>query len=234
MKDTKMRNIFVKVLPLIALIFLSGCSTKVFVKKDELAPKVGLSKEYKNSFTKDVFDIFTSEDIEDVSVYLPKDSMTVRIFMRVANIEDVIYMKLVDDSAFEVDKVLRRVEDISKLGLKQDGYVYEPSVLKNVVTLQLYIPSIYLYENLYKPKLIFSFKRNSRSVQEKVNLYFMKHKLSVIQDKESGYEKPFYSNIKEYCKKGNKLDGDFISQIDKVNTNRIDTEFLEEIKILCN
>ena len=224
----------IKFLPLIALMFLDGCSTKVFVKEDELAPKIGMVKNYKNSFTKEVFEVFTSEDIEDVAVYLPKDTTTVRIFMNVSNIEDVIYMKLVDDGAFSIDKVLRRVEDINKLGLKQDGYVYEPSVLKNIVTLQLHIPSIYLYENLYKPKLIFSFKRNSRSVQEKVNLYFMKHKLSVSQKNEKGYEKPFYSNVKDYCKNGNKLDSEFISQIDKVNTNRVDIEFLEEIKILCN
>ena len=63
---------------------------------------------------------------------------------------------------------------MKQLGYEQDGFMYEPSVEKNVVTLQIYVPSIYIYNGAFKPKLVFSFKRNARSVQESVNMYFLR------------------------------------------------------------
>jgi hypothetical protein len=201
-------------------------------KEDLLIKKVANVNGAKNSFSQDVFKMFLTDDIEDVAVYLPKDTMTLRLMLEVANIEDVVYMKLIDDSGFSIDKVLRRVDDINKLGLNQDGYVYEPSILKNIVTLQLYIPSIYLYKNIYKPKLVFSFKRNARSIQESINFAFMKERLSVIEDK-NGFEKPFYSNVKEYCKHHNKIDAPFNAQLQQINTQRVDEDFITELRSLC-
>ncbi len=227
-----MKKILVSFLPFIALLFLSGCGAKVTV--DELAQPVGKNDNFINHFNKDIFEVYTPEDIEDVVLYLPKDTTVVRVKMSVSNIEDVIYMKLVDESGFAIDKVLRRVENITDLGLKQDGFMYEPSVEKNIVTLQIYVPSIYLYEKIYKPKLIFSFKRNSRSVQESVNLYLMKERYSVNDKNKKRHEKPFYSDVKDYCRAGNKINPDFKTELDRVNTNRADSEFLTEIRILCN
>lgn len=227
-----MKKILVSFLPFMALLLLSGCGANVSV--DALEQPVGKSNEFVNHFNKDVFEVYTPEDIEDVALYLPKDTTVVRLKMSVSNIEDVIYMKLVDESGFSVDKVLRRVENISALGLEQDGFMYEPSVEKNIVTLQVYVPSIYLYAKSYKPKLIFSFKRNSRSVQESVQLYFMKERYSVSDKNEQKQERPFYSDVKEYCAGGNKINPDFKTQLDRVNSNRADSEFLTEIRILCN
>ena len=229
-----MMKILINLLALITLLVLSGCSTTAFNANDELSKPVAKTDGYVNHFQKEVFEVYTSEDIEDVALYLPKDTTTVRLKMSVANIEDVIYMKLVDDSGFAVDKILRRVEDIAELGLEQDGFMYEPSVEKNIVTLQIYVPSVYLYANIYKPKLVFSFKRNSRSVQESVNLYLMKERYSVNSKNDKKHEKPFYSDVKDYCSNGNIINDDFKTQLDRVNTNRADSEFLTEIRILCN
>jgi len=227
-----MKNIIIKSLLVSILFLLNGCSTKIFQEVDKLQQPVANIKNATNHFTSNTYDLFLNEDIEDVSVYLPKNTTTLRVMIEIANIEDVVYMKLIDDSSFSIDKVLRRVENIDKLGYEQDGYVYEPSVLKNIIVLQLYVPSIYLYNNLYKPKLVFAFKRNSRTIQEKMNFYLIKQRLSSVV-KDEKYEVPFYSNVKEYCDHNNTLENSFSVELSEVNEERVDEEFVTELKRLC-
>ncbi|SFV75278.1 hypothetical protein MNB_SM-3-6 [hydrothermal vent metagenome] len=212
------------------LLFFSGCASKILQEKDPLAKPVGLAPTYKNYFTKDVFEIFTSPQTEDVMVYLPKNTMTIRVMMSITNIEDILYMKLVDDGDFAIDKVLRRVDDIKKLGVQQDGYMFEPSILKDKVVLQIYVPAVYVYKNLYKPTLVYSYKRDGRSIQDKIHFYFIKERLADDINKSS--EKPVYLDVKEYCK-NHQIEPQFKLQIDQINRNRVDSEFLGELKKLC-
>lgn len=212
------------------LLLITGCST---VSESSLKENVGKKDNFINHYNKPYFEVTTSEDIEDVVVYLPKSTTTVRLKMKVSNLEDIIYMKLVTEDGYEIDKVLRRVEDIKSLGYEQDGYMYEPSVEKNVVTLQLYIPNIYLYNGVYKPTLVFSFKRNARSVQEIVKLYFAKQMYTVSTDNNLSEEKPAYMTLSDYCEKSNRAGDDFFTQINRVNENRIDLDLIKEIESSC-
>lgn len=211
----------------LALIF-SGCSSK---KISLLDKKVAQSSGFMNHYDKPYYEVLTSQGIEDLAIYLPKDTTTIRLKMKVSNLEDVIYMKLVSFGMFEIDKVLRRVENIKDLGYEQDGYMYEPSVEKDMVTLQIYVPSIYLYNGIYKPKLVFSFKRNSRSIQEKVQLAFVKQKYTVVY--EDSREKPKYLTISEFCEASNKEDDEFFKQLSEVNQNRVYVDTIKDIENLC-
>ncbi len=222
-----MKKLLYIFLALSALIF-TGCGSKT---ENLLDIKVANKSDFINYYDKPYYEVFTKQGIEDLAIYLPKDTTTIRLKMKVSNLEDVIYMKLVSTGAFEIDKVLRRVEDIKDLGYEQDGYMYEPSIEKDYVTLQIYVPSIYLYNGIYKPKLIFSFKRNSRSIQERVQLAFVKH-VYTVSEKDSR-EKPQYSTISEYCEASNKANEDFFNQLLKVNENRVYLETIKDIENAC-
>jgi len=223
-----MKKIFLYTVLVISTLLLVGCSTKENYSLDK---KVAIAEGFKNHYDKPYYEVFTEQDIEDIAVYLPKDTTTIRLKMKVSNLEDVIYMKLVSEDGYEIDKILRRVESMAQLGYEQDGFMYEPSIEKNIVTLQIYVPSIYLYEGIYKPKLIFSFKRNSRSIQEKVQLAFVKHIYSI--ENNDSQEKPYYSTLSEYCNASNKAGDDFFKQIVKVNENRIYLQTIKDIENSC-
>ena len=212
------------------MFMMLGCASK---EVDPLDTAVAVPQGYKNNFATPYYEVTIPKDIEDVMLYLPKDTTTVRLKMQIANLEDMIYMKLTTEDGFEIDKILRRVEDIKQLGYEQDGYMYEPSVEKNVVTLQIYVPSIYIYNGVYKPKLTFSFKRNSRSVQEKVQLYFARQIYSVTNENVHKQEKPLYTVLHEYCTQKKKVAKEFFTQMEKVNTNRIDLETIKDIEASC-
>ena len=196
-----MKKIILFVLTIAISLGLVGC-TKIVV--NPLDKEVSVPKGYINHFDKPYYEITTSENIEDVVVYLPKETTTLRLRMKVANLEDVIYMKLVTEDGFEIDKIIRRVSDMKQLGYEQDGFMYEPSIEKNIVTLQIYVPSVYIYNGVYSPKLIFSFKRNSRSVQEKVQLNFIRHIYTVSKENNDNQERPSYSSLSDYCEASKK------------------------------
>lgn len=223
-----MKRLLKHILLMIVAISFVACSTKTEYSLDK---PVGQPSGFINHYDKPYYEVYTDQDIEDIAVYLPKSTTTVRLKMKVSNLEDVIYMKLLTSDNYEIDKILRRVENIKDLGYEQDGYMYEPSVEKNVVTLQIYVPSIYLYNGVYKPKLVFSFKRNSRSVQEKVQLAFVKHVYSISN--EDSVENPKYSILSDYCAASNKASEDFFNQIVKVNENRIYLETIKDIENSC-
>ncbi len=212
------------------MFMILGCASK---EVNPLDTPVALQKGYKNNFTTPYYEVELPKDIEDVMVYLPKNTTTIRLKMQIANLEDIIYMKLTTEDGFEIDKILRRVEEMQQLGYEQDGYMYEPSIEKDVVTLQIYVPSIYIYKGTYKPKLTFSFKRNSRSVQEKVQLYLARQIYSVTNDNEQNQEKPLYTVLSKYCAKKKKADKEFFTQMEQVNTNRIDLETIKDIEASC-
>ncbi len=225
-----MKKLLLSMITTATMFMILGCST---VPVDVLSKDVALNDGYVNHFDKPYYEITTSEDIEDVAMYLPKDTMTIRLKLKVSNLEDIIYMKLVTEDGYEIDKILRRVEDIATLGYEQDGYMYEPSIEKNVVTLQIYVPSIYLYNGSYNPQLIFSFKRNSRSIQESVQFYFMKQLYLVSKENDKKEERPSYSNLSDYCQSSNKANSEFFIQMQKVNDNRIDLETIKDIESSC-
>jgi len=224
-----MKKIILTLISIAIVVGFVGCASKNAIYLDE---DVAVEKGYINHYTSPYYEVNTGKDIEDLIVYMPKNTTTMRIKMQVANLEDIIYMKLVTEDGYEIDKILRRVGDIKELGYEQDGYMYEPSIEKNVVTLQVYVPSIYIFKGAYKPKLIFSFKRNSRSVQESVQFYFLRDVYSVGKDA-NGNESPKYSTLEELCKETKKADEEFFTQIVQVNENRIDLETIKDIQNLC-
>jgi len=225
-----MKKIILIVLTIVIAFGLIGCSS---VEVNPLDKNVAVSKDYVNHYTKPYLEITTSEDIEDVVVYLPKDTTTLRLKMKVSNLEDIIYMKLVTEDGFEIDKIVRRVSEMKELGYEQDGYMYEPSVEKNIVTIQIYVPSVYIYNGTYTPKLIFSFKRNSRSLQESVQLNFARHIYSVSSDNNATQERPNYTSLSDYCAASKKAGADFFKQVVTINENRIDLETIKEIENSC-
>ena len=225
-----MKRLFLIVLPIVIAFGLVGCSSN---KVNPLDKEVAVPKGYLNHYNTPYYEISTSEDIEDVVAYLPKDTTTVRLKMKVSNLEDIIYMKLITEDGYEIDKILRRVGDMKQLGYEQDGYMYEPSVEKNVVTLQVYVPSIYIYNGAFKPKLVFSFKRNARSVQENVQLYFLREIYTVSKENNSSFEEPKYTTLSDLCAASKKADDDFFAQIATVNENRIDIETIKDIENSC-
>ena len=225
-----MKKLFLTILPIVIMFGLVGCTTK---KVNPLDKEVAVPKAYLNHYNTPYYEISTSQDIEDVVVYLPKDTTTVRLKMKVSNLEDIIYMKLITEDGYEIDKILRRVGDMKQLGYEQDGYMYEPSVEKNVVTLQVYVPSIYIYNGAFKPKLVFSFKRNARSVQENVQLYFLRDIYTVSKDSNNSFEEPKYTTLSDLCAASQKADDDFFTQIATVNDNRIDIETIKDIENSC-
>jgi len=208
-------------------VVMAGCSATSY--QGELGKDVAKT-EFTNHYNTPAYVVHTSEDVENVVVYLPKDTTVVRLKMKVANLEDIVYMKLVDESPFAIDKVLRRVENIDQLGLGQDGYMYEPSVEKNIITLQVFVPAVYLYKSAYKPKLVYAYKRNARVLQDSVELTFLKKRYYVYH--KEGMEYPAYGDVAKYCE-NNSMEKEYFDQLFEVNTNRVDEEFIKELRALC-
>jgi len=215
-------------------IVFSACGVSTnFLRFGELDNDVANKGKIINNFDKDILTVETHEDTESMSIILPKDNMTVRFRIKVANIEDVLYMNIVDEGEFNINKLIRRVSDLQELDLNQDGWMFEPSVEKGIITLQLYIPEIYMYNRQYNPKLVFSYKRNSRALQDSIDLHFIKDRYYPSKDKD-GYEIPKYGDLKEYCDATNNgLSDTFIQELDKLNQNRVDKKTIQNLRELC-
>lgn len=211
---------------LLLVFAISGCSTKnVSVLDKEVA-----KESYKNYFDKKFYTVVLPEDTESFLFYLPKDDMNVRLKLKISNLEDIVYIKIVDDSPFNIDKILRGVSDIEKLGYRQDGYMFEPSVEKDIVTVSLYIPSVYLYDSKYRPKLVYAYKRDGRVLVDSIQLNFVKKRYFV--EKKGTREDPKYTNIEGYCKE-NKIEKRYFDELGEINKDRIDEEFIKELEKLC-
>jgi len=214
-------------------LFLNGCiSTNIF-KFGELDNNVANKKNIINNFEGKTLTIDLSSNIETLSVILPKDNMTVILRLKIPNIEDVLYMNISDGSGFKINKLIRRVSSLNQLDKQQDGWVFEPSEEKGIIKLQLFIPEIYLYNSQYNPKLMYSFKRGSRSVQDSIKMNFIRQNYYVSHDK-NGHEQPNYTTLNNYCKKtSTSVSDNFNTQINQLNKNRVDGTFIEELKGVC-
>lgn len=223
------------ILTVLTIVIFSGCfsvSTNL-LRFGELDNDVANQEEIVNNFEGTILKVETSPDTENLSVILPKDNMTVRVRVKVANIEDVLYMNIVSNDEFKIDKIIRRVSSLDELDLDQDGWIFEPSVEKGVVTLQLYLPSIYLYSSQYNPTLLFAYKRNSRSMQESIKFNFIRQYYFPTHD-EDGKEIAAYGGLEKYCLEGGKnLGEEFNLQIENLNNNRVEQELKTKLEGIC-
>ena len=214
-------------------LFFSACVSTNLLRFGELDNDVANQGEIINNFNEDILTIEAQEDIETISVILPKDDMTVRVKIKVANIEDVLYMNIVDHSEFNINKLIRRVSDLNELDINQDGWMFEPSIEKGIVTLQLYLPSVYLYNSKFSPQLLFSYKRGSRALQESIQFNFIRQQYYPAHD-ENGYEIAQFGTLEKYCEgTGDGISENFLNQIDQLNSNRIDEKTINKLKGLC-
>lgn len=215
-------------------IFLSGCFSSNLLKFGELDKDVANKGTIINHFEGSILDVEVKEDTEAMNILLPKENLTVRLKVKVTNIEDVLYMNIVDKSDFKINKILKRVASLEQLELTQDGWMFEPSIEKGVVTVQLYMPAIYLYKSTYQSNLLFSYKRSGRSIQESIGLNFSKQYYFPTKD-ENGYEEPAFDTLKEYCATtGNGVGDEYLSQINRLNPNRIKPELRKTLQGICD
>ena len=114
---------------LLSILFFTACSGKKDVD-NRLNKSIVVQDNYINHFKEDYLVIDLSEDIEELITHLPKANINVRIRLHIANIEDVLYVKLIDNSEFAINKLIRRVSDIAFLSKGIDGFIYEPSIEK--------------------------------------------------------------------------------------------------------
>jgi len=216
---------------LLSILFFTACSGKKDVD-NRLNKSIIVKDNYINHFKEDYLVIDLSEDIEELITYLPKANINVRIRLHIANIEDVLYVKLIDDSEFAINKLIRRVADIAFLSKGIDGFIYEPSIEKNILILQLYIPHIYMYNGSYKPKLLLSYKRNSRAVQESIQLNFAYQNYEVQNNDDE--QTPSYLDVKTFCENGNNIEPRFLEDIDRLSKQRDLGEVKTKLRRLCN
>ncbi len=212
----------------------TGCmSTKNLLTTDELGDYVANQGEIKSSLIGSVLEIKTTADTESMSVVLPKDNLTLRIKIAIPNVEDILYMNITTDDDFKLNKLIRRVSNFNELDPNEDGWVFEPSIEKNVVTLQLYLPAIYLYTTQFNPILHFAYKRSARSLQDSIAFHFIKEQYFPTFDKQ-GHEIAQYADLETYCAKtGNAPSQEFLDQIDQLNPNRIDQETKNKLRGIC-
>jgi len=212
---------------LMILFIFTGCSTKIIDTRlnDSVA-----TKSFVNHFPGDVLTIETSPDTEEVLVLLPKSDLKVRIKMNITNLEDVLYIKLVDESGFNIDKILRRVNR-EQIDMNSDAYMVDQKDEKDIVTVQIYVPHIYLYNNKYRPKLLYSYKRNGRSIQEEIKLNFLYKNYHVVQMDD--LEITTYSNVKEFCKAENEIEPKFKEDINRLSKHRDLEDIKSELQALC-
>ena len=224
------KNILLAVI--IAVLF-SGCFSSNVLRFGELDSDVANKGEIINNFEGNILKLDVPEDIERLSILIPKDNLTLRLKIKVANIEDVLYMNITDNSNFAINKLLKRVSNLDELDLQQDGWMFEPSIEKGVITLQLFLPEIYLYNTQYNPKLLFSFKRSSRAVQESIQFNFIKQHYFPSKD-DDGYEIAKFDDLKNYCKQtGKGLSEQYLEQIDKLNPNRVNNDLKQTLRGIC-
>jgi hypothetical protein len=216
------------------MILFSGCvSTNINILKfGELDDPVA-KKDIKNNFISKVLHLTASGDTESLTVLMPKDDMTVLLELKIPNIEDVLYINIVDESDFKINKLIRRVSDVMTLDNEQDGWSFEPSVKKGIITLQLWIPQIYLYNGQYNPKLIYSFKRDGRALQDSITLHFVRQKYYPSLDA-NDQEIGKFGTLKEYCKAtGVDVSSTYLQQLGQLNSNRISEEFKTKLREIC-
>ncbi len=226
----------VKNILLIALsaILLSGCFSSNLLRFGELDSDVANKGTIINNFEGNILNLEVKEDTEAMNILLPKDNLTLRLKIKVSNIEDVLYMNLVDKSGFKINKIAKRVSSLDQLNVTQDGWMFEPSLEKGVVTLQLYLPEMYLYKTIFSEDLLFSYKRSGRSVQESIKFNFIRQRYFPTKD-DNGYEVPAYNDLKEYCNATDKgLSLEYLDQVEKLNTNRLKADFKKTLKGICD
>ncbi len=224
------KNVFLLVF---TVLFFNACISSNLLRFGELDNDTANKGEIINNFQGNILPIEVSTDTESMSIILPKDDMTIQMKIQVANIEDVLYMNLIDKGEFQINKLIRRVSSLDELDDKQDGWVFEPSVEKGVITLQLYLPSIYLYTSQFNPKVLFSYKRSSRSLQEAIQFNFIRQQYYPTKD-DDGHEIGKFGNLEKYCEEtGNSVSEEFLGQIEQLNKNRATTETIENLKGLC-
>jgi len=222
------------ILIVFTIFTLSGCfSATNLLNFDELGDDVANKGEIINNLNGSVLTIETSSDTESMSIVLPKDDITMKIRVKVPNVEDVLYMNIVSTDGFKINKLIRRVGNLTELDLNQDGWVFEPSVEKDIVILQLYLPSIYLYTTQFRPTLNFSYKRSSRSLQDTIKFNFIRQKYYPTHDS-TGYEVARYGDWDKYCEEtGNGISENFINQIDLLNKIRVSDEEKDKLRGIC-
>lgn len=224
------KNIFIIAL---VTVFFSGCLSTNLLRFGELDKDTANKDEIINNFEGSVLKLDVPEDIERMTVLVPKDNLTLRLKIKVANIEDVLYMNLVDSSEFAVNKLIKRVSSLNELELNQDGWMFEPSVEKGVIILQLYLPEIYLYNSQYNPNLLFSYKRSSRALQESIQFNFVKQHYFPSKD-EDGYEVAKFDDLKVYCEQtGKGVSEEYLDQIEKLNPNRTNDDLKSTLRGIC-
>jgi len=216
------------------IFIFSGCfSTKNILKTDELGDDVANQDKIINNLQGSILTIATTADTEVMSVVLPKDDLTLRIKIRIPNVEDVLYMNIVSNDDFKLNKLIRRVESFKELNPNQDGWFFEPSVEKNVVTLQLYLPAIYLYKTQFRPKLNFAYKRSERALQDSIQFNFIRQQYYPTHD-DNGYEVAKYGSLSDYClETGKGVNTNFYNEIDMLNKNRVSSDLKDELRGIC-
>jgi hypothetical protein len=221
-------------LAVITVFIATGCfSTGNVFKFGELDNDVANQDQIINNHNGSILALETTSDTEVMTVILPKDDLTLRIRITAPNIEDVLYMNIVSNDDFKINKIIRRVSDISELDLEQDGWVFEPSIEKNVIILQLYLPSIYLYTTQFRPTLNFSYKRSSRSLQDSIKFNFIRQNYYATHD-DNGHEIAKYGTLEKYCEDtSNGVSENFLNQIDLVNKKRVGDELENKLRGVC-
>ena len=88
-----------KIIFLILILFIfDSCSSKVNIfNNDELKEKVANKNKIINHLEGNILNLTTYPDTEKMVVVLPKDNLTLRIKVKVPNIEDVLYLKIISN-----------------------------------------------------------------------------------------------------------------------------------------
>jgi len=215
---------------------MTGCLSPNLLRFGELDSDIANEDNIKNNLQGNILTISTSPDTESMTVVLPKNNLTVRVKVAIPNVEDILYMNIKSLGEFKIDKLVRRVSKLELLDDTQDGWIFEPSVEKNMVTLQLYLPSIYLYKNHFELNLDFAYKRDSRSLRDEIKLNFIKQQYYVIHnEKDNDYQHPMYGDWDEYCEAttNSNIDPKIDQQIKDLNKNRVDEEIVTTLKSIC-
>jgi len=231
-----MKNIKRYIGLVIFILLFTGCGKKMFVI-DKLRNNTANTTQITNYLEGNILTISLPEDIENLVSYLPKDNMTVRLRLSIPNIEDVVYISIKADNEFNINKLLIRANSKDDLdaNLNKDMFLFEPSKEQDIVIVQLYMPSVYLYNNLHNLKVEYAYKRDLRVLQDSLNANFIRFRYYVKDIKKYDdieAETPQYTNQKDFCV-DNGLDQTFLDQVNNLNTNRVDKEVISKLKGMC-
>ena len=164
---------------------------------------------------------------------LPKGGMKLHLYLEIANVENVLYVKLSDDSDFMVDKIVRRVATSKELEPNEDLYLFEPKIYKNKLLLQLFVPEIYLYNGKYETEISLAYKRDGRVLMDHIELVLAREKYYVSANKKD-HEIPSFTTLSQFCKNPDaKAPNGLDEEIKKLNTNRVDKKFITKLENLC-